>query len=95
MEYSYLDKVNKHVELGKKLGLDDSDVAFSIINSAEKYSDEEVKDVLSSLSGGVRREIEMAIENYKESGGYYVISSTGVTKDLSGLMNRLSKIFLR
>jgi hypothetical protein len=93
VEYSYLDKVTKHIEIGEKLGLDDSDVAFSIIHSSEKYSDKEVKDVLSSLSEKIRHEIKAAIESYKETGEYYVISSTGVTKDLSKLMKRLSEIF--
>lgn len=93
MELSFKEKADKHVVLGEKLNLEDSEVAFSIMHSAEMYDDEEVKNVLASLSEGLKKEIHSVIESYKETGEYYVISSTGTSKDLSGLMKRLSTLF--
>lgn len=93
MNLSFKEKAEKHVELGKKLDLDDSEVAFSIMHSAEEYDDEEVRRVLSSLSEELKNEIHFAIESYKETGEYYVISSTGTSKDLSELMKRISMLF--
>jgi hypothetical protein len=93
MDLSFKEKAEKHVELGKKLDLDGSEVAFSILHSAEQYDDEEVKEVMSSLSEELKNEINIAIESYKETGEYYVISSTGTSKDLSELMRRISMLF--
>jgi hypothetical protein len=90
---NFKEKAEKYVELGNKLDLEDSEVAFSIMHSSEMSGDEEVKDVLSSLSEVLKGEIHSAIEKYKETGEYYVISSTGTSKDLSKLMKRISALF--
>lgn len=92
MENSYLAAVKQHVEDCKTLNLDDSELAFSIIHSAEKYNDSEILPVLASLPQEIKLEINSAIQSYKETGKYYVISSTGVSKDLSALMGRLSNL---
>lgn len=92
MDSNYLAVVNQHIKDCKELYLDNSELAFSIIHSAEKFDDKEVELVLSSLSEDIKKEIVSAIDDYKETGEYYVISSTGVSKDLSELMGRLSKL---
>lgn len=92
MENSYYAVVNQHIEDCRTLNLDDSELAFSIIHSAEKFNDEQVRSVLGSLPEEIKKEIISAIESYKETGEYYAISSTGVSKDLSALMGRLSKL---
>jgi hypothetical protein len=92
MGLDFEERVKKHIEIGKKLDLDASEVAFSIIHSAEKFDDEQVKSVLANLSIEIKMEIIAAVDCYKETGEYYVISSTGVSKDLSELMGRMSKL---
>ena len=92
MADTFKDKVDKHIELGQKLNLEASEVAFSIIHSAENFDDCQIEAVFASLPEEIKNELLAAINSYKETGEYYVISSTGVSKDLSELMGRLSKL---
>ena len=84
--------IKQHAEDCETLGLDVSELAFSIIQSAENYSNEEVVNAFSELPEELKSEIQSIVNDYKESGEYYVISSTGVMKDLSKLMGRLSRL---
>lgn len=92
VENNYLAMVNQHIADCRALNLDDSELAFSIIHSAENFDDSEVEPVLTSLPEKIKMEINSAIKSYKKTGEYYVISSTGVSKNLSELMERLSKL---
>ena len=92
MQNRYMTDIKQHAEDCETLGLDVSELAFSIIQSAENYSNEEVVNAFSELPEELKSEIQSIVNDYKESGEYYVISSTGVMKDLSKLMGRLSRL---
>lgn len=85
-------EANQHIEDCRALGLSVAEMAFSIIVGAGKYSDEEVRDVFAALPSDVLGEVKLAILEYKKTGEYHVISSTGITKDLSELMERISQL---
>ena len=87
---SYKEIAHQHIIDCKKYDIPIEDVAFEVMHMAEGYSNEEVLEVFDSLSNDVLMKIHEKIKEFKESGEYYVISSTGVTKDLSCLMKRLS-----
>ena len=92
MENNYLNLVKQHMEDCSVMNLDNSELAFSILHSAEKFDDEQVESALATLPEEIKKEIAAVIDSYKETGEYYVISSTGTSKDLSELMGRLAKI---
>ncbi len=78
MKNDYLDVVNQCILDGKKLNLDNSELAFFIIYNSEKFDDEYVWPVLQSLPEDIKREIFSSIESYKETKKYYVVSSAHV-----------------
>jgi hypothetical protein len=92
MQNRYMTEITQHVEDCKALGQDVSELAFSIIQSAENYTNEEVVTAFSELPEMLKSEIQSIVNDYKETGEYYVISSTGVMKDMSNLMGRLSRL---
>jgi hypothetical protein len=59
---------------------------------AEDYPDEEIKSTFNSLPKEVLEIANTKLNSFRKTGEYYVISSTGTTKDLSEPMKRLSKI---
>jgi hypothetical protein len=61
-----------------------------LLHMAEEYSDEEVKSTFESLPEEVVKIALKKLDNYKKTGEYYVISITGVTKEVSKLMERLT-----
>lgn len=92
MESKFSAEVRQLADDCKVLNLPVSELAFSIVLAAGKYPDEEVIGAFSSLSGEVMAEIRRAISEYERTGEYHAISSTGVTKDLSELMRRVSQL---
>ena len=92
MTITYMRVVEQHVEDCEVLNLDKSELAFSIILSAEGFHDHEVEATIKSLPKDIFDEIFSMIENYRETGKFYAISSTGTTKDLSDLLGRISTL---
>lgn len=89
---SYLDLAKKHLTNCKKYGISLEDATFEIMHMAEDYADEEVKVTFSSLPSDVLDLAHKKLDVFKQTGEYHVISSTGVSKDLTELMARLSKL---
>ena len=88
----YKQVVDQHVEDCRALNLPLSELASSILHSADAFQDEEVRNVFISLPEDLMKEINSVFSDYRETGEYYVVSSTGATKDLSKLMERLSQL---
>lgn len=89
---SYLGLAKKHLSDCEKYGISLEDATFEIMHMAEDYADEEVKVTFSSLPSNVLDLAHDKLGVFKQSGEYHVISSTGVSKDLTELMARLSKL---
>lgn len=92
MKTLFFDEVSQHIEDCKVLGLATSELALSIVLSSAKYMDEEIKEVFSSLPVEIIEEIRKIIFDYENTREYHVISSTGVTRDLSEIINRIKKL---
>jgi hypothetical protein len=86
----YLEIAHKHLSDCEKYGVSLEDATFEVMHMAEDYSDEEVKSTFESLPEEVVKIALKKLDNYKKTGEYYVISSTGVTKEVSKLMERLT-----
>ncbi len=89
---SYLSLAKKHLSDCEKYGISFEDATFEVMHMAEDYTDEEVKIVFRSLPPNVLDIAHDKLELFKQSGEYHVISSTGVVKDISELMTRLSRL---
>ncbi|MCE2597369.1 hypothetical protein K6Y31_21595 [Motilimonas cestriensis] len=89
---SYLGLVEKHLSDCKKYGISLEDATFEIMHMAEDYADEEVKLTFSSLPSDVLDLAHHKLDVFKQTGEYHVISSIGVSKDMTDLMARLSKL---
>jgi hypothetical protein len=89
---SYLNLAKKHLSECKKYGISLEDATFEIMHMAEDYTDEEIKITFNSLPTDVVDLAHKKLDVFKQSGEYHVISSTGVEKNLSDLMARLSTL---
>ncbi|UZE26163.1 hypothetical protein LOY67_12395 [Pseudomonas sp. B21-056] len=91
MESNFFSGLRQITEDCNVLGLPVSELAFSIISAAKKYSDEEIIDVFSRLPNEVAVEIRRQISDYEVTGQYCAVSSAGIA-DFSGLMRRISQL---
>jgi hypothetical protein len=85
----FIEIANKHLSDCKRYGISLEDATFEVMNIAEDYSDEEIISTFNLLPSEVVKIAHKKLDDYKKTGEYYVISSTGVTKDLTKLMERL------
>jgi uncharacterized protein YeeX (DUF496 family) len=88
----YIEIANKHLSDCKRYGISIEDATFEIMHMAEDYSDEEIKSTFNLLPSEVVKIAHNKLDDYKKTGEYYVISSTGITKELTKLMKRLSML---
>jgi hypothetical protein len=92
MGTNFSSEVEQHIADCAMLGLSIQDLATSIILSADRYQDADVKDVLLKLPSDIASEIRNSISEFEKTGECYVISSTGVNRDISNLMSRISSL---
>ena len=89
---SYLVLSKKHLSECEKYGISLEDAVFEIMHMAEDYSDEEVISTFGSLTIEIIDLVHKKLNVFEQSGEYHIISSTGMDKDVSNLMARLSKL---
>ena len=89
---SYISIAMKHLSDCEKYGISIDNATFEIMHMAEGYTDAEIKETFISLPSYVLDIAHDKIKLFKQAGEYYVISSNGASKDMSGLMARLSKL---
>jgi hypothetical protein len=92
MSQSFSSEVEQHIADCDMLGLPVQDLVTSIILSADRYPDVDVKRVLLDLPVEIVIEIQNAIYEFEKTGECHLISSTGVHLDISDLMKRISRV---
>ncbi|WP_157477084.1 hypothetical protein [Lysobacter sp. Root690] len=92
MNSKFSDEIAQHIADAKLLDLSTHDLVTSILLSAGKYSDTEIENAIDSLDLVILNEIKDSVFNFRKTGEYHIISSTGTSRDISKLMARLSVI---
>lgn len=92
MSQNFASEVEQHIADCDMLGLPTQDLVTSIILSADRYPDDDVRRVLLDLPVEIVIEIQNAISDFEKTGECHLISSTGVHLDISDLMRRISHL---
>lgn len=92
MNNKFSNEIAQHIADAKLLNLSTHDLVTSILLCADRYSDHEIEDAVTSLDLIILSEIKESVFDFEKTGEYHIISSTGTSRDISKLMRRLSKI---